>query len=82
MVLLLKNGVNINTKVCEKKDDNHNILTLASKYGHPEIVKLALAKGIYVNHKSLRENTALIYAASNDFIDIVNLLLQQNIRGR
>lgn len=73
--LLLDNGININSRVCSRGNDNHNFLSLACKYGNENIVELVLKKGININHKSLKDNTSLIYASSNNFTNIVSRLI-------
>ena len=49
---------------------------LASFYGHTEIVRILLNKGVDVNIKSNDGKTALQYASAQDNTEIVDLLRQ------
>lgn len=68
--LLLKAGANVNGKGTFSTS-----LQTASRYNHPEIVKLLLDHGADLEQKDYEGNTPLILAASQGNMEIVKMLL-------
>ena len=54
----------------------HNPLTWAATCGHPEVVRLLLFKGVYINHQTLEGRTALHCACMYLKGRVVNAILK------
>ena len=71
----IQQGVDINARegIFSKK---RSVLMIAIKNKRPEIVKLLLASGVYMNERDKDGITPLMYAVNYGSSEVVNLLLQ------
>jgi ankyrin repeat protein len=77
--LLIKKGVDINTKENDVMNAEQSAITYAACYGSTEIVKLLIEAGADINAKNNYGMTAFIYAAHSNNIEIAKLLIKAGV---
>ena len=78
IVLLYREGANINSLDCPKKANGWSPMHYASKYGCYDRVKWLLDRHAEVNIRNIHEQTPLMLACMGGYLDVIILLVKHN----